>query len=68
MAGSPKAYLRKVKARTKALLDEEIANAIKRVTIKDILGWFRKNKYGIELKNCCNFCLNCDYADYTDFC
>jgi len=37
-------YLRKVKARPKALLEEEIANAINIVTIKDILGWFRKNK------------------------
>ena len=34
--------LRKEKARTKELLEKEIANAINTVTIKDILGWFRK--------------------------
>ena len=39
-----KAYLRKVKARTKALLEKEIANAINTVTPKDIL---RKSKYCI---------------------
>jgi len=42
-----KDYLREVKTRTKVLLEEKISNAIKRVTIKDICGWFRKNKYGI---------------------
>jgi len=42
-----KAYLRKVKARTKELLEKEIANAINTVTKKDILGWFRECKYRI---------------------
>jgi len=44
-----KAYLRKVKARTKELLEKEIANAINSVTKKDILGWFRECKYSIGL-------------------
>ena len=33
--------------KTKLMLEEEIANAINTVTKKDILGWFRKNKYRI---------------------
>jgi len=40
-----KAYLRKVKARTKELLEQEIANAINSVTKKDIVGWFRECNY-----------------------
>ena len=42
-----KAYLRKVKARTKELLEQEIANALNTVTKKDIIGWFRECKYSI---------------------
>jgi len=42
-----KAYLRKVKARTKELLEKEIANALNSVTKKDIVGWFRESKYSI---------------------
>ena len=42
-----KAYLRKVKARTKELLEKEIANALNSVTKKDIVGWFRECKYTI---------------------
>jgi len=42
-----KVFLRKVKARTKELLEKEIANAINTVTKKDIVGWFRESKYSI---------------------
>ena len=42
-----KAYLRRVKARTKELIEKEIANALNSVTKKDIVGWFRENKYSI---------------------
>jgi transposase len=40
-----KSYLRKVKARTKELLETAIAEALNHVTISDILGWFAENGY-----------------------
>ena len=40
-----KAYLRKVKARTKELLEIAIAEALEHVTTSDILAWFAKNGY-----------------------
>ena len=41
-----KAYLRKVKARTKESLETAIAEALSLVTTSDILGWFAENGYG----------------------
>jgi transposase len=41
-----KAYLKKVKARTKALLQEAIAEALNSVTTADIAGWLTENGYG----------------------
>ena len=43
-----KAYLRKIKARTKGLLENAIADALKHVTTSDILGWFNENGYTIH--------------------
>ena len=40
-----KAYLRKVKARTKTLLEAAIAEALNSITIADILAWFAENGY-----------------------
>jgi transposase len=40
-----KAYLRKIKARTKESLEAAIAEALGHVTTSDILGWFAKNGY-----------------------
>jgi transposase len=42
-----KAYLRKAKARTKAMLEVAIAQALNSVTISDILAWFAENGYSI---------------------
>jgi hypothetical protein len=42
-----KAYLRKVKARTKESLDEAIAKALELVTATDISGWFAEDGYNI---------------------
>jgi transposase len=43
-----KAYLRKVKARTKVLLEKAIAEALKLVSTIDILGWFAECGYSIH--------------------
>ena len=43
-----KAYLRKVKARTKELLEKAIAQALDCITKSDILGWFEKYGYSIH--------------------
>jgi transposase len=43
-----KAYLRKVKAKTKALLEVAIAQALKCITVSDIHAWFTKNGYSIR--------------------
>ena len=43
-----KAYLRKVKARTKELLENAIAEALDRVTTSDILAWFVECGYSIR--------------------
>jgi len=40
-----KAYLRKIKARTKELLEFAIAEALDHVTTSDILAWFAENGY-----------------------
>ena len=40
-----KAHLRKVKARTKELLEIAIAEALEHITISDIMGWFNENGY-----------------------
>jgi len=42
-----KAYLRKVKARTKTLLEVAIAEALRSITEADILAWFAENGYSI---------------------
>jgi transposase len=42
-----KAYLRKVKARTKILLEEAIAEALNTVTVSDISNWFDENGYSV---------------------
>jgi transposase len=42
-----KAYLRKVKARTKVLLEDAIAQALDSVTVSDILAWFVECGYSI---------------------
>ena len=42
-----KAYLRKVKAATKELLEVAIKEALNAITIEDILAWFNKNGYSI---------------------
>jgi hypothetical protein len=48
-----KAYLRKVKARTKAPLDNAIAEASDLITPTDISGWFRNDGYIVYNKlNC----------------
>jgi transposase len=43
-----KAYLRKVKARTKELLEVAIADALKLISVSDILGWFAKDGYSTQ--------------------
>lgn len=43
-----KAYLRKVKARTKEVLETAIADALSHVTKSDIGAWFDKNGYRIH--------------------
>ena len=43
-----KAYLRKVKARTKDLLEKAIADALNLVSTSDILGWFAECGYSIH--------------------
>ena len=43
-----KAYLRKVKARTKELLEEAIAEALDCVTTSDILAWFAECGYSMQ--------------------
>ena len=43
-----KAYLRKVKARTKTLLEVAIAEALNSITVSDILAWFAENGYRIQ--------------------
>jgi len=43
-----KAYLRKIKARTKMLLEIAIAEALSNITISDILAWVAENKYSIQ--------------------
>jgi len=43
-----KAYLRKVKARTKELLEKAIAQALSLVTTSDILAWFAECGYSIR--------------------
>ena len=43
-----KAHLRKVKARTKELLETAIAEALEHITTSDILGWFNANGYSIH--------------------
>ena len=40
-----KAYLRKIKARTKDFLEIAIAEALSHVTTSDILAWFTENGY-----------------------
>ena len=45
MRSKIKAYPRKVKARTKALLEVAIAEALDSIKISDILGWFKENVY-----------------------
>jgi transposase len=40
-----KAYLRKVKARTKVMLEVAIAEALNSITRSDIIAWFVKNGY-----------------------
>ena len=40
-----KAHLRKIKARTKELLEIAIAEALAHITTSDILGWFNENGY-----------------------
>jgi len=40
-----KAHLRKVKARTKELLEIAIAEALEHITTSDIMGWFNENGY-----------------------
>ncbi len=36
-----KQWLRRAEARAKAQLDETLGETLRRVTLKDILGWFR---------------------------
>jgi hypothetical protein len=43
-----KAYLRKVKARTKELLEVAIADALNLISVSDILGWFAKDGYSTQ--------------------
>jgi hypothetical protein len=41
-----KAYLRKIKARTKQALEAAIAAALRSITPQDAVGWFRLCGYG----------------------
>jgi transposase len=43
-----KAILRKLKVRTKELLDQAIAQAFSAVTLSDISGWFRHDGYALH--------------------
>jgi transposase len=43
-----KAYLRKVKAKTKELLQVAIKDALDSITVSDIISWFAKNGYSIR--------------------
>ena len=43
-----KAYLRKVKARTKMLLEVAITEALSNITVSDIVAWFKENGYSIQ--------------------
>jgi hypothetical protein len=43
-----KAYLRKVKARTKELLEVAIADALNLISVSDILGWFVEDGYSTQ--------------------
>lgn len=43
-----KAYLRKVKARTKELLEKAIVEALNSITTSDILGWFAECGYSVS--------------------
>jgi transposase len=43
-----KAYLRRVKARTKETLEKALAEAINGITKSDILAWFKEHGYGIR--------------------
>lgn len=43
-----KAYLRKVKARTKELLEDAIADALNLISVSDILGWFAEDGYSTQ--------------------
>jgi transposase len=43
-----KAYLRKMKARTKKMLEDAIADALNIVSVADILGWCAEDGYGIQ--------------------
>ncbi len=40
-----KAYLRKTKARTKELIEADIADALNLISVSDILGWFTEDGY-----------------------
>jgi transposase len=42
-----KAHLRKMKARTKELLETAIEEALSLISVSDILGWYAKDGYGI---------------------
>jgi hypothetical protein len=42
-----KAYLRKIKDRTKKALQAAVTQALEQITVFDILAWFREAKYGI---------------------
>jgi hypothetical protein len=43
-----KAYLRKVKARTKEVLEAAIADALNIISVSDILGWFAEDGYSTK--------------------
>jgi transposase len=43
-----KAYLRKMKARTKELLETAIGDALSLISVSDILGWFAEDGYSTQ--------------------
>ena len=43
-----KAYLRKLKARTKEDLEQALVEALDSISRTDVLGWFEKNGYSIQ--------------------
>jgi hypothetical protein len=43
-----KAFLRKVKARTKEALEKALAEALDSITQTDILAWFAEHGYGTQ--------------------